>query len=154
VATAEALDDEMRERIGKHKAERPTHWRTLEASVAVGERIERSLCDAEVVIIDCLTMLVGTILSRAGIRDRDQAVSTEGLEAQVDTEVRNLLRSIEKSNALFIVITNEVGAGVVPPTVQGRLYRDLLGKANQALAAHADEVYLLVAGIPVPIKRD
>jgi adenosylcobinamide kinase/adenosylcobinamide-phosphate guanylyltransferase len=145
VATAEALDEEMKARIEAHRRSRPPSWRTLEARAGVAEAIRNQIRDAEVVIIDCLTLLVSNLLA-------DGSAGAEACEKRVTGEVEDLLALMETSKPDFIVVSNEVGLGLVPPNPLGRVYRDVLGLANQMVARHADEVYLMVAGIPVPLK--
>ena len=146
VATAEAGDEEMQQRIEQHRHERPESWRTLEAQRDVGRAILEQAGRARVILVDCVTMLVSNLLM-----DVDNPFA-EKVEARVMGEAQALAACAERLPAHFIVISNEVGLGLVPPHPLGRAYRDLLGKVNQVLARAADEVYLLVAGIPVPIK--
>ena len=151
VATAAAGDREMYERIEKHRRERPPTWRVLEATSDIGSQIEQIIGDARVVIIDCITMLVGNIFSRHGDQEFKE-INASLLEQEVVAEVTGLVECVRKFDATFIVVSNEVGLGLVPANERGRLYRDSLGRANQMLAGCADEVYLMVAGIPVKIK--
>lgn len=144
VATGEALDEEMQARIEEHKKGRPESWRTLEASTNIGKQIEKHIGDADVVIIDCLTLLVSNLLG-----DEPDYAKNEG---QLTTEITALIACMDKLNASFIIVSNEVGMGLVPETKLGRMYRDLLGKANQLIAQRADEVYLMVAGLPIKVK--
>lgn len=146
VATAEALDEEMSARIEAHRLSRPAGWRTLEARAGVAQAIAREKADAEVVVLDCLTLLVSNLVvgGEAGV---------EACEKTVVAEVDDLVALMKSSEPHFIVVSNEVGLGLVPPNPLGRLYRDLLGMANQMVARHADEVYLMVAGIPMPLKK-
>jgi len=148
IATAEGLDDEMRARIAAHRSERPPDWQTLEIPYNVADAFARLSSPADVVLLDCLTLLVSNLLLLEGDIDQpDMARAEKRLEA----EIQALLEAIHGSRADWIVVSNEVGLGLVPPYPSGRLYRDLLGYANQRLAAQADEVYWMVAGIPVPI---
>jgi adenosylcobinamide kinase/adenosylcobinamide-phosphate guanylyltransferase len=143
VATAEAGDEEMSQRIEEHRQKRPANWRTLEASSHLGKRIKQEIGEAQVVIVDCMTLLVSNIFSQHGDQD---------LEKQVTAEIKELIECLKNIDASFVMVSNEVGLGLVPNSRVGRLYRDLLGKANQMLASHADEVYLMVAGLPMKIK--
>jgi len=143
VATGEALDEEMQARIAEHKKARPKSWRTLEISTGIGKEIEKQIGDAEVVIIDCLTLLVSNLLHGE--------LAYPEAEKRVTTEIDELLACMDKLDASFIIVSNEVGMGLVPETRLGRIYRDLLGKANQLIANHATEVYLLTAGIPIKV---
>ena len=144
VATGEALDEEMQTRIAEHKKARPKNWRTLEIPTGIGKGIEKQIGDAEVVIIDCLTLLISNLLR--GEPDYPEA------EKRMTSEITELIAAMDKLNASFIIVSNEVGMGLVPETKLGRIYRDLLGKANQLLASHATEVYLMVACLPVQVK--
>jgi adenosylcobinamide kinase/adenosylcobinamide-phosphate guanylyltransferase len=144
VATGQPLDEEMKARITQHKKDRPKNWHTLEAPSNLRKLIEQQTNDLEVVIIDCLTLLVSNLLGNK--LDYSKA------EKQVMAEIRELIACIDKFHANFIIVSNEVGLDLVPETKLGRLYRDLLGKANQLIAQRADEVYLMIAGIPLKIK--
>ena len=145
VATGEALDEEMQARIDEHKKARPGRWRTLEIATDIGKQIEKQIGDAEVVIIDCLTLLVSNLLGG----ELDYAKD----EKRVMAEMNKLVACMDRLDASFIIVSNEVGMGLVPETKLGRLYRDLLGKANQLVARHASEVYFMAAGIPVKVKE-
>jgi adenosylcobinamide kinase/adenosylcobinamide-phosphate guanylyltransferase len=147
VATAEAGDAEMARRIAAHQQSRPASWRTLEAPRHIGEAIQSHLGEAAVVLVDCMTLLVSNVMLALG----DDPDATQAEQA-VQDEIQALLRTCQRSPMTCIAVSNEVGLGVVPEHRLGRLYRDLLGKANQALAAQADEVYLMVAGLAVELK--
>ena len=147
VATAEAGDDEMAARIAAHRAERPPHWRTLEAAIHVGTAIRSEAGAAEVILIDCLTLLASNV-----IVPLPEPVTVVAAESALNAEVDELLAAYSESEAEWIVISNEVGLGLVPPFPLGRAYRDALGRANQRLAAAADEVVFMVAGLPMRVK--
>jgi adenosylcobinamide kinase/adenosylcobinamide-phosphate guanylyltransferase len=147
VVTAEAGDKEMAQRIHRHRQSRPSAWRTIETSRRVGEVVRTSLGDAAVVLVDCLTLLVSSILLHLG--EPLRPVEAEGA---VREELETLLQVCQASTATFIVVSNEVGLGLVPNTPLGRVYRDLLGQGNQVLAAQAQAVYLMVAGLAVNYK--
>ena len=151
VATASAGDEDMRIRIAKHQAERPSHWRTLEAGLHVGDKIDIAFQDEELVLIDCMTLLISNVLCQYS-DDQLENQSAELLEQQVSTEIKELQECLQRLPASFIIVSNEVGLDIVPNNRLGRLYRDFLGRANQSLAACADEVLFMVAGIPLRIK--
>jgi adenosylcobinamide kinase/adenosylcobinamide-phosphate guanylyltransferase len=148
VATAEAGDEDMKKRIEMHRKSRPSHWATMEATTHIGRRIIENIGKAQTVIIDCITLLINNIFMRY-----DENTGMDLAEKEVAAEIKELIDCIDGSDARFIIVTNEVGLGVVPADRVSRLYRDLLGRANQMLAEHADEVYLLVAGIPLTVKQ-
>lgn len=165
VATGEPLDEEMASRIEEHKRMRPRNWRTLEIDTKLGQRLKGQIKDADVVLLDCLTLLVSNILTKedrkplsSPLTGKDEgeskiAEALSGAEKHVMAEIEDLLDCINKHEGDFIVVSNEVGLGLVPDNKLGRVYRDLLGRANQLLAQHASEVYLMVSGIPVKIKN-
>jgi len=147
VATAQAFDDEMRSRIAVHKTERPQHWATLEEPMDVAERLAEHLRangDNAAVVVDCLTLWVSNLLL-ALPEDADA-------ESIIAARARQVVDVLREASIPAIIVTNEVGLGVVPPTPLGRRYRDSLGRGNQIVAAAADEVILLVSGIDVVIK--
>jgi len=137
VATARATDPEMRERIARHRAERPANWRTIEAP----RGFARAVAGAEepVVVLDCVAV---------GLAN---ALVEEGKKAALG-ELETLLEVIRAREKTLILVSNEVGMGVVPPSALGRQYRDLLGFANQRLAEAADAAFLLVAGQAIRLK--
>lgn len=149
VATATAGDDEMAERIANHRKERPADWRTLEVAGDIGKQVKQDIGSAKVVIVDCVTLLVNNIFSDCGYQATPQTEAW--LEKRIASEINSLIECVRGVEASFIVVTNEIGLGLVPADKVSRLYRDLLGKANQMLAKCADEVYLMVAGMPVKV---
>jgi adenosylcobinamide kinase/adenosylcobinamide-phosphate guanylyltransferase len=151
VATAEAGDEEMRHRIEEHQRSRPATWSTLEITTHIGSQIVQNIGGAKVVIVDCITLLVNNIFSQHSYQT-DEQIDASLVEKEVTSEISELVECINRVDASFIMVTNEVGTGLVPVSRVSRLYRDLLGKANQILAEHADEIYLMLAGLPVPIK--
>ena len=135
IATAEAGDDEMTERIERHRTDRPAAWTTVEAPIHLAHAVEP--VDAETtIVIDCLSMWVS---------NRMLAEGTDSASAIV-AEAADLGERLRQRSGTAIVVTNEVGSGVVPATSLGRAYRDVLGSVNQAIFAAADRAYLVVAG--------
>ena len=143
IATAEGLDDDMTARISRHRAERPSHWRTIEEPCQIDEALKQAI-GARIVVVDCLTMFVSNWL----MRHEDE----HECEQFVRRITRNFLEQTRTQHQTIICVTNEVGLGVVPDTRLGRIFRDLLGRVNQEFAAAADEAYLLIAGLPVQLK--
>lgn len=149
IATAQAFDDEMRERIAKHRAERPQGWQTLEAPLNVAEHLKTITPLPAVILLDCITLLASNAL--LALPDPENT-SQEAANHAILQEIDMLIDRIAASERTWLVVSNEVGMGVVPPYRLGRLYRDALGAANQRLASIADEVFLLVAGLPWRLK--
>ncbi len=138
IATAQPVDDELTARIEKHQIRRPQSWQTLEA-------LSRDLADiigtteADVILIDSMTLYVAGVIEQVGA------------PAQ---HVLSVIKAIEARESDIIIVSDEVGQGVVPSTQAGREFRDLLGWTNQLIASAADDVYLVLAGLPLQIKTD
>ena len=144
VATAEALDDDMKRRIEKHRACRPAAWDTLEEPLDPVAAIPSALAGHDTLLIDCLTLWVSNLLLQPG-HDADA-------ETEILARAGALLDLYDRTEARWILVSNEVGLGVAPATELGRNYRDVLGRVNQLFASRADKVYLMVAGLPVDLK--
>ncbi|TET67464.1 MAG: bifunctional adenosylcobinamide kinase/adenosylcobinamide-phosphate guanylyltransferase, partial [Dehalococcoidia bacterium] len=151
VATAEAGDEEMRQRIEEHRKARPSTWSTLEVTTHVGSQIRQRVGKTPTVIVDCITLLVNNIF-RQYSDPTGELIDAPLIEKEVVAEIGELVDCINQVKAGFIIVSNEVGLGLVPANRMSRLYRDLLGKANQILAQQVDEVYLMVAGLPLRMK--
>jgi adenosylcobinamide kinase/adenosylcobinamide-phosphate guanylyltransferase len=151
IATAQALDDEMRSRIAAHRQKRQSGWQTLELASDVGKHLLANRPQAEVIVVDCLTLLVSNLVLAAA-PDLDEP-DESAARALVEAEISGLLTAFKAVGAHWLVVSNEVGQGLVPPYPVGRIFRDLLGWANQRVAEKADEVIWMVAGIPVPVGQ-
>ena len=153
VATAQPLDEEMEARILAHRAARPASWRTIEAPNSVGLALLAATEDGQAAILDCLTLLVSNCLvALAGAGSLDD-VSTAALQSSVATEVEKILDVAMQRRLQLFVVSNEVGMGVMPASASARHFGDVLGWANQRFARAANEVLLMIAGIPVEIRR-
>lgn len=166
IATAEALDDEMKERIEKHKKERGSDWDTYEEPLKIPDVLSDTKDKYSVIILDCLTLWLSNImLTSHGTGKEDNPPPLEkGGKGGFDNakkriqelmneliSFKNSSRGIHHTSRLFIV-SNEVGMGIVPENKPARQFRDLAGSLNQKVAEAADEVYLVTAGIPAKIK--
>ena len=147
LATAQALDEEMSTRIAKHRAERPAGWETFETPCDIALHV--SHIKSEVVILDCVTLLVSNLLMRFV---KEDLVEAAPFMLAVRKEIEELIATFHEREQDWFIISNEVGLGLVPPYQMGRVYRDALGWANQRLAREADQVLFMVAGIPMIVK--
>jgi adenosylcobinamide kinase/adenosylcobinamide-phosphate guanylyltransferase len=136
IATAQALDDEMLKRIAKHKASRGKGWSTIEEPIELARAVAEAPAEAPLVV-DCVTLWVSNLM--LGGRD-------------VDAAMAEFVKSLDGRKAPTIVVSNEVGAGLVPETALGRAFRDQSGLVNQQLAVSAHDVLYMVAGLPIPLK--
>ena len=143
LATSEAGDDEMKRRIAKHKSSRPASWATIEESLDIALALKSKAATADVIIIDCITVWLRNLLLRESGVTEDEALA----------EIDKLLNTYKRGRASYIIVSGEVGMGIVPEYPLGRIFRDYLGLANQRLAAKADRVVLMVAGIPVDVRK-
>ena len=138
VATAEPLDDEMRDRIEKHRAQRGKDWVTFEEPCKLASVLEEIGDGYSAIVVDCLTVWLSNLLLR---------------EEEIEKEVDALVAFLKKRDCpTLFMVSNEVGMGIVPDNALSRKFRDLAGRLNQNVAAVADEVYLMTAGVPLCIK--
>jgi adenosylcobinamide kinase / adenosylcobinamide-phosphate guanylyltransferase len=141
IATAKREDAEMRARIAKHRRERPSTWKTAEVSTGLDRILREQSPGADLLLIDCLTIYMANIMGRK-----------QGGARRVRSHIQALCEAVRDAKASVILVSNEVGCGVVPPYRSGRDYRDLLGELNQQMAKVADTVILMVAGLPLTVK--
>ncbi len=140
VATCIPYDEEMKQRVARHQQERSRRWHTVEAPLHLPEAILEASGQASVLLVDCLTLWINNLL----MENHDSE--------QILNQIQNLTEAVSSATCPVILVSNEVGTGIVPENTLARLYRDLVGWANQAVAACADQVVWSVAGIPVIIK--
>jgi adenosylcobinamide kinase / adenosylcobinamide-phosphate guanylyltransferase len=140
IATCMPLDDEMKERIDHHKMERDKNWTTIEAPVQLPEAISENSREGDVILIDCLTLWINNLLMENENPDF------------IDKRIHKLVLAIKETKCPIILVSNEVGAGIVPENKLARQFRDIAGFTNQKVAECADSVIWMIAGIPVSIK--
>ena len=143
LATAEAGDDEMKRRIARHKSSRPESWRTIEEQMDIAGVLRKNAARADAVIIDCVTVWLSNLMMH------NEKLSEKEMTAVID----RLIDTYAQGEATYIIVSGEVGMGIVPEHPLGRIFRDYLGLANQRLAAKADRVVLMVAGIALDVKK-
>jgi adenosylcobinamide kinase / adenosylcobinamide-phosphate guanylyltransferase len=138
VATAKISDDEMRRKIERHRADRPKQWITIEEPLELVEVMTQQQTSCDVILIDCLTIFAANLLESEG--------------DAIDGRVTALCNALRSAGCAVVLVSNEVGSGVVPAYPLGRRYRDLLGEINQSIAKVADHVILMIAGLPLALK--
>jgi adenosylcobinamide kinase/adenosylcobinamide-phosphate guanylyltransferase len=139
----------MEARIKAHQASRPANWHTIEAPRQVAAAIEGQVAQAEAVLLDCVTLMA---MNSYGMGVEEDVEAQAAAEATLMAEIEALIALSQQGQADWLVVSNEVGLGLVPPNPLGRAYRDALGRANQRLAQAADEVIFMVAGLPLWMK--
>lgn len=144
IATAEVrADSEMQAKIERHRSDRPNHWKTVEEPIELGRAIHSVPPDTELILIDCLTLFAANLLERFGEQSTVE-----------HAEVKALCESLSSATCPIVLVSNEVGSGVVPAYTLGRRFRDLTGEINQRVAAQADNVFFMVAGLPLILKGE
>jgi adenosylcobinamide kinase/adenosylcobinamide-phosphate guanylyltransferase len=140
IATAEPFDDEMTDRISRHRKERGENFQTLEEPLELADAINRIPSGTDVALIDCLTVWMGNLMHKRGEQDFPR------------TEITSFLQALENPPCNIIIVTNELGSGIVPLETMTRTYRDHAGWLNQDVARRADEVVLVACGLPLTLK--
>ena len=153
IATSIAFDDEMKNRVKKHQESRPKEWKTYEIYKDIYSIIDEIGEKHDTVIMDCVTLMVNNLMFTYGI-DVDKATSKEldELENYIRDQIEKLLDAVKKTNLYFVIVTNEIGMGIVPENKLARIYGDFVGRANQLISKYSDEVYFVVSGIPMKVK--
>ncbi|CAB1061235.1 Adenosylcobinamide kinase (EC / Adenosylcobinamide-phosphate guanylyltransferase (EC [Olavius sp. associated proteobacterium Delta 1] len=140
IATCIPHDDEMNQRVARHRQERSQAWKTIEAPIRLPEAIIEISPSSDAIIVDCLTLWISNLLMDSDNSDK------------IEMQIPRLTDAIKKSHCPIVLVSNEVGQGIVPENKLARQFRDLVGYVNQAVAGCANEVIWTVAGIPVKIK--
>jgi adenosylcobinamide kinase/adenosylcobinamide-phosphate guanylyltransferase len=143
IATALAVDEEMKERIAFHQKQRGNAFQNVEAPIRLSEAIASAADKCEVAVVDCLTVWLGNLYHHYNER-----------EASIREDVTGLLKTLDHTACDLILVTNEVGWGIVPERPLGRVFRDMAGFMNQQVAQRAHHVYLLCCGIPIALKGE
>lgn len=153
IATSVAFDDEMKDRIKKHQESRPSEWNTYEIYKDIHSIVKELDEKHNTVLLDCLTLMVNNLMFTYGI-DIENANPDEinEIEDYIKEQLTKLLEALKDTNLYFVIVTNEVGMGIVPENKLSRIYRDFVGRANQQIAKVSDEVYFVVSGIPMKVK--
>lgn len=152
IATSHILDDEMAARIQHHKDDRPAHWRTAECWRHLDTLITADLAPDDAILLECITTMVTNLLFALGGENDPEQWDYAAMVRAIDDEIQILIAACQRCPAKVVLVTNEVGMGIVPENRLARHFRDIAGRVNQRLAAAADEVWLVVSGIGVKIK--
>lgn len=145
LATSQALDSEMAERISLHRERRGEQWHTLEEPLELSRVLQESDSRYRVILVDCITLWLSNLLFAYENQEGN-------IEERILVDVRQLAECLREMATPVILVSNEVGMGIVPENALARLYRDIAGKSNQLLAAAADEVHVVISGIPLRLK--
>lgn len=154
IATSIPFDDEMKDRVKKHKERRPSTWDTFEGYKNLKQVFYNEDLQFDTILLDCITIMVTNLMfDKAGdnldeLNDQDINI----MEKEILQEVADFLNEAEKSLKTIIIVTNEIGSGIVPEYKMARVFRDIAGRVNQYIASRAKEVNLVVCGIPIKIK--
>ncbi|KMT20936.1 bifunctional adenosylcobinamide kinase/adenosylcobinamide-phosphate guanylyltransferase [Clostridium cylindrosporum] len=150
IATSIPFDDEMKDRVIKHKKDRPNYWDTLEKHKEFDKDFSESIASYQGIILDCVTIMISNIILE--ICENNTSEEFKIAEEKVMNEVKKLTDIFKEFNGKVVLVTNEVGFGIVPESKLGRYFRDIAGKVNQFLATESESVYLVVSSIPMKIK--
>lgn len=155
IATAQAFDDEMKDRIKKHQEGRPSNWTTLEGYKNLSQKIQPYKEKISAVFLDCITIMVTNLMLDEDC-DWDKITPEEAnkIEAKIFKEVKELIKTLKELDIPVIIVTNEIGMGIVPGDKLSRIFRDIAGRINQYIGREVGTVYLVVTGIPIRIKGD
>ena len=152
IATSQIFDEEMAARIQHHRDGRPPHWRTAECWRHLDALITPANAPEEAILLECITTMVTNLLFAMGGDTDPDNWDYAAMELAIEDEIRTLIDACQRCPAQVVLVTNEVGMGIVPENRLARHFRDIAGRVNQRLAAAADEVWLVVSGIGVKIK--
>jgi adenosylcobinamide kinase / adenosylcobinamide-phosphate guanylyltransferase len=152
IATLTCFDDEMKEKVKIHKDRRNEKYKTIEAHKNF-DIIFENIDEKETILLDCLTNMVSNLIFEENIDfDKNLKINKEKLDIKIKKEVENLIKVLKKHKGISVIVSNELGMGIVPVYPLGRYFRDIAGEINQYVAEKSDEMYLTVSGIPMKIK--
>lgn len=153
IATAKEKDEEMKERIAKYQAKSPDSWHLIDAPEKVAEAIRSCKGQTDVIIVDCMTLLVQNLMMQnLGWFQEDEKPDIIGYETFIENEIKKVLEAASEINGLVIFVSDEIGEGLKPETKLSKFYGDLVGRMNQQVAAFADKVFLLTCGLALELK--
>lgn len=142
IATCVPMDKEMKKRVSMHRKARPAHWQTFEEPEDIHSLLRKIDNKFDIIIIDCLTILVSNMLLK-NLKDKD-----------IEEKINQTMFALKRNKAEAIIVSNEVGMGIVPDNKLAREFRDIAGKINQITAKKSDEVFFMISGLPLSIKKE
>jgi len=149
IATSVVEDDEMRDRVAMHRAQRPSEWPTVEAYKSIADKIGKS----EGYLLDCVTVMTSNIMFEITAEyEKIPREAQDKVENAAKNELKALVDKVKEYDGTLVMVTNEVGDSIVPEHHVSRVYRDIIGRVNQYAASIADELWLTVCGIPMKVK--
>lgn len=153
IATSIPFDDELKDRVKKHREMRPSHWKTFEVYEDIYKVIPEIARDYQTVILDCVTLMVNNLMFKEELDyERMTSEQIDRLEMQIKEQFNCLIQAVKQTDLYFVIVTNEIGLCPVAANKLTRIYTDIIGRMNQLIARESDEVYFVVSGIPMKIK--
>lgn len=156
IATAKVIDKDMEERIRLHRQQRPKHWKTIETYKDF-EKLQDNIdfIDSQVILLDCITVLITNLMIDSNINfDKCNIKELKELEEDIHSHIEKLFNLCKKYKKDIIFVSNETGLGIVPAFYMGNYFRDISGRVNRNIVSIVDDVYFMIAGIPVKIKHE
>ncbi|MGB5823907.1 MAG: bifunctional adenosylcobinamide kinase/adenosylcobinamide-phosphate guanylyltransferase [Proteocatella sp.] len=153
IATAEILDEEIKDRVRKHRSQRGDRWETYEHHLNIEDIVEDLLNKHDYVLLDCITIYMSNMMFSKCMNFENISIEeTNNIELYIIESISGIIEKAKIANGNLVIVSNEIGLGIVPENKIARIYRDYAGRANQICASQADEVYMVISSIPVKIK--
>lgn len=153
IATSIPFDEELKDRVKKHREMRPSSWQTFEIYEDVYQAIPEIAKNHQTVILDCVTLMVNNLMFKEKVDyERISMSEVDELETRIKHQFNLLIEAVKKTDLYFVVVTNEIGLSPIAPNKLTRIYTDIIGRINQLIASYSDEVYFVISGIPMQIK--
>jgi len=154
LATSVAFDEEMEDRIKKHKRDRPNDWLLSEKykNFKELENLENFI-ESDIILLDCITLMISNIFVEEELDDNTEIIEYDKIEKRIIKDIDEFITLVKKHNKKTVLVSNEIGMGIVPINRFTRMYRDIAGRVNQFISDKADKVYLTVSGIGIDIKK-
>ncbi len=153
IATAIPFDDGMKDRIKKHIERRPSNWKTYERPLKISNSIKLISEECDIVILDCITVFLSNIMFEKNYNwEKISREKIDEIEKNIIDEIKKIINNAKLYELNMIIITNEIGSGIVPDNKLSRIYRDIAGRVNQLLSTLSNDVYVTISGLPLKLK--